>query len=100
VIILIRNDTVNKKLYFNKKILFTPLEQNVFIEYEKAKKIKKTHTTAALLGPIIHHSYLLDFTNRDSRRLKDALLKQSPGEAGKAKYRFPLHFLLTKNLRR
>ena len=29
--------------------------------------------TAALLDRIIHHSHLLDFTNRDSRRLKDAL---------------------------
>jgi len=44
-----------------------------------------TKITAALLDRIIHHSHLLDFTNRDSRRLKDALLKQSPGEAGKAK---------------
>ena len=34
--------------------------------------------TAALLDRIIHHSHLLDFTNRDSRRLKDALMKQFP----------------------
>ena len=33
--------------------------------------------TAALLDRIIHHSHLLDFTNRESRRLKDALLNQS-----------------------
>ena len=30
--------------------------------------------TAALLDRIIHYSHLLDFTNRDSRRLMDALL--------------------------
>jgi DNA replication protein DnaC len=30
--------------------------------------------TAALLDRIIHHSHLLDFTIRDSRRLKDALI--------------------------
>jgi DNA replication protein DnaC len=33
-----------------------------------------TKITAALLDRIIHHSHLLDFTNRDSWRLKDALL--------------------------
>jgi DNA replication protein DnaC len=33
-----------------------------------------TKITAALLDRIIHHSHLLDFTGRDSRRLKDALL--------------------------
>jgi len=33
-----------------------------------------TKITAALLDRIIHHSHLLDFTNRDSRRLMDALL--------------------------
>jgi DNA replication protein DnaC len=33
--------------------------------------------TAALLDRIIHHSHLLDFTNRESRRLKDALLNQA-----------------------
>lgn len=32
--------------------------------------------TAALLDRMIHHSHLLDFTNRDSRRLKDALMNQ------------------------
>jgi DNA replication protein DnaC len=32
--------------------------------------------TAALLDRIIHHSHLLDFTNRDSRRLLDALLNR------------------------
>ena len=32
-----------------------------------------TKITAALLDRIIHHSHLLDFSNRDSRRLKDAL---------------------------
>jgi DNA replication protein DnaC len=36
--------------------------------------------TAALLDRIIHHSHLLDFTSRDSRRLKDALMKQFPEE--------------------
>ncbi len=30
--------------------------------------------TAALLDRIIHHSHLLDFTNRNSHRLKDALV--------------------------
>ena len=33
--------------------------------------------TAALLDRIIHHSHLLDFTSRDSRRLKDALMNCS-----------------------
>jgi DNA replication protein DnaC len=33
-----------------------------------------TKITAALLDRIIHHSHLLDFTGRDSRRLKEALL--------------------------
>jgi DNA replication protein DnaC len=32
--------------------------------------------TAAVLDRIIHHSHLLDFTSRESRRLKDALLSQ------------------------
>lgn len=32
--------------------------------------------TAALLDRIIHHSHLLDFTNRDSMRLRQALLNQ------------------------
>lgn len=43
-----------------------------------------TKITAALLDRIIHHSHLLDFTNRDSRRLMDALMSkeaQNPGEA-------------------
>lgn len=33
-----------------------------------------TKITAALLDRIIHHSHLLDYTNRESRRLQDALL--------------------------
>jgi len=37
--------------------------------------------TAALLDRIIHHSHLLDFTNRDSRRLRDALMKQFPANS-------------------
>jgi DNA replication protein DnaC len=44
-----------------------------------------TKITAALLDRIIHHSHLLDFTNRDSRRLMDALLNQTPIVAGKDK---------------
>lgn len=36
-----------------------------------------TKITAALLDRIIHHSHLLDFTNRDSWRLRDALMNQS-----------------------
>jgi DNA replication protein DnaC len=35
--------------------------------------------TAALLDRMIHHSHLLDFTNRKSRRLADALGNQSKG---------------------
>jgi DNA replication protein DnaC len=35
-----------------------------------------TKITAALLDRIIHYSHLLDFSNRDSRRLKEALLNQ------------------------
>jgi len=34
-----------------------------------------TKITAALLDRIIHHSHLLDFTGRESWRLKDALLR-------------------------
>jgi len=37
-----------------------------------------TKITAALLDRVIHHSHLLDFTNRDSRRLLDALGNKSP----------------------
>jgi len=33
-----------------------------------------TKITAALLDRIIHHSHLLDYTERESRRLHDALL--------------------------
>ncbi len=36
-----------------------------------------TKITAALLDRIIHHSHLLDFTCRESRRLKDALLNRT-----------------------
>jgi len=36
-----------------------------------------TKITAALLDRIIHHSHLLDFTNRESRRLKDALINRT-----------------------
>ena len=32
--------------------------------------------TAALLDRVIHHSHLIDFTNRDSRRLLDALMNK------------------------
>ena len=44
--------------------------------------------TAALLDRMIHHSHLLDFTNRKSKRLEDALMNQSakkkqPAEGGK-----------------
>jgi DNA replication protein DnaC len=35
-----------------------------------------TKITAALLDRMIHHSHLLDFTNRDSWRLKEALMNQ------------------------
>jgi DNA replication protein DnaC len=41
--------------------------------------------TAALLDRIIHHSHLLDFTSRDSRRLMDALMKQFPESMEKKK---------------
>jgi DNA replication protein DnaC len=36
-----------------------------------------TKITAALLDRIIHHSHLLDFTERESWRLKEALLSQA-----------------------
>jgi len=36
-----------------------------------------TKITAALLDRIIHHSHLLDFTKRNSRRLQDALLSRT-----------------------
>lgn len=38
-----------------------------------------TKITAALLDRIIHHSHLLDFTNRESRRLIDALMSRESG---------------------
>ena len=38
-----------------------------------------TKITAALLDRIIHHSHLLDFTKRESRRLKDALYNRTTG---------------------
>jgi DNA replication protein DnaC len=38
-----------------------------------------TKITAALLDRIIHHSHLLDFSNRESRRLRDALMCQAGG---------------------
>ena len=46
-----------------------------------------TKITAALLDRIIHHSHLLDFTNRESRRLKDALINhtvEKPKKSSKA----------------
>jgi len=41
-----------------------------------------TKITAALLDRVIHHSHLLDFTNRKSRRLEDALMNQSSADIG------------------
>ena len=41
-----------------------------------------TKITAALLDRMIHHSHLLDFTNRESRRLKDALLNRTADKEG------------------
>jgi DNA replication protein DnaC len=52
-------------------IITTNLEFNRWNEIFADKKI-----TAALLDRIIHHSHLLDFTNRESRRLKDALMSR------------------------
>ena len=43
-----------------------------------------TKITAALLDRIIHHSHLLDFSERPSWRLKDALLSRAHGDAGEA----------------
>ena len=40
--------------------------------------------TAALLDRIIHHSHLLDFSNRKSWRLKEALMEQSSVKNAKA----------------
>jgi DNA replication protein DnaC len=40
--------------------------------------------TAALLDRIIHHSHLLDFSNRKSWRLKEALMEQSSVKNTKA----------------
>jgi len=37
--------------------------------------------TSALLDRMIHHSHLLDFTNRKSRRLEDALMNQAAKKA-------------------
>jgi DNA replication protein DnaC len=36
-----------------------------------------TKITAALLDRVIHHSHLLDFTNRKSRRLLEAPVNKS-----------------------
>lgn len=43
-----------------------------------------TKITAALLDRIIHHSHLLDFSNRGSWRLKEALMELSPAITKKA----------------
>ena len=42
-----------------------------------------TKITAALLDRIIHHSHLLDFRERDSRRLLDALMLLEDADTGK-----------------
>ena len=48
------------------------------LEYNRWNEIfADTKITAALLDRIIHHSHLLDFTNRESRRLKDALMSKA-----------------------
>jgi len=44
-----------------------------------------TKITAALLDRIIHHSHLLDFTKRDSRRLQDALMNRKSNNVDKKK---------------
>jgi len=43
-----------------------------------------TKITAALLDRIIHHSHLLDFTDRESWRLKDALMERQTKKTKKA----------------
>jgi DNA replication protein DnaC len=53
-------------------ILTTNLEFNRWNDIFADTKI-----TAALLDRIIHHSHLLDFTQRESWRLKEALLSQA-----------------------
>jgi DNA replication protein DnaC len=46
------------------------------LEFSRCNDIfADTKITAALLHRIIHHSHLLDFTGRESWRLKDALLR-------------------------
>jgi DNA replication protein DnaC len=59
-------------------ILTTNLEFNRWNDIFADTKI-----TAALLDRIVHHSHLLDFTERESWRLKEALLSQA-GEISRA----------------
>ena len=42
-----------------------------------------TKITAALLDRLIHHSHMLDFTNRDSGRLMEALIDRVTKNYGK-----------------
>ena len=44
-----------------------------------------TKITAALLDRIIHHSHLLDFSSRESRRLRDALMNQADSNSNHLK---------------
>jgi len=55
------------------------------LEYARWNDIfADTKITAALLDRIIHHSHLLDFSNRESWRLKEALMEQSTAKEAKA----------------
>jgi len=56
------------------------------LEYGRWNEIfAHTKITAALLDRVIHNSHLLDFTNRESRRLRAALLRQSQNNSENTK---------------
>ncbi|GHU37345.1 hypothetical protein FACS1894105_09300 [Clostridia bacterium] len=61
--------TVVSECYERKSLIIT-----TNLEFEKWNEIfADAKITAALLERMIHHSQLIDFTTRSSRRLRDAL---------------------------
>lgn len=69
------------KCYERKSIIIT-----TNLEFARWNDIfADTKITAALLDRVIHHSHLLDFTNRESRRLQAALSNQEGSLTKKSK---------------
>jgi DNA replication protein DnaC len=68
------------KCYERKSIIIT-----TNLEFARWNDIfADTKITAALLDRVIHHSHLLDFTNRESRRLQAALMNQNVKKPNKS----------------